>query len=236
MTRVVISQPMYFPWVGFMEQMLLADVFIWLDEVQYVKKSFTNRVQVKQKMGVSWITIPLVGGGNRQPISSLRASGDHWMFKHRKTILNSFNGYTHADRAISVFDAMWANNNSLCDQLIAGTELQAREIGCLPKTVLKSSEMGIFARSSERLLKLTQAVGGTDYVTGHGAAQYLNHSIFDDAKIDVSYMQYNPRPWPQNHGEFTPFVTGLDLLASTGRSAASHLRPTTRSWKHFIVK
>lgn len=46
MARVVISQPMYFPWFGFMAQMSLADVFIWLDDAQFSKGSFTNRVQV----------------------------------------------------------------------------------------------------------------------------------------------------------------------------------------------
>ena len=34
MTNVVISQSMLFPWVGTLEQMLLADVFIHYDDVK----------------------------------------------------------------------------------------------------------------------------------------------------------------------------------------------------------
>ena len=30
---VVISQPMYFPWVGFLSQISMASTIIWLDDV-----------------------------------------------------------------------------------------------------------------------------------------------------------------------------------------------------------
>ncbi|HOX52645.1 MAG TPA: WbqC family protein, partial [Fibrobacteria bacterium] len=33
---VVITQPMYFPWVGLFEQIRLADEIVWLDDVQLV--------------------------------------------------------------------------------------------------------------------------------------------------------------------------------------------------------
>jgi hypothetical protein len=42
MTTVAISQPMYLPWPAFIEMMKLADVFLWLDDAQFSKGSFTN--------------------------------------------------------------------------------------------------------------------------------------------------------------------------------------------------
>ena len=45
--KVVISQSMFFPWVGFLEQLKLADVYVFYDDVQFSKGSFTNRVRVK---------------------------------------------------------------------------------------------------------------------------------------------------------------------------------------------
>ena len=35
--NVVISQSMYFPWVGMLEQIRLADVFVFYDDVQFSK-------------------------------------------------------------------------------------------------------------------------------------------------------------------------------------------------------
>ena len=46
---VVISQPMYFPWIGFLSQLSMANTIIWLDDVQFSKGSFINRIQIKNQ-------------------------------------------------------------------------------------------------------------------------------------------------------------------------------------------
>ena len=55
MKTVVISQPMYFPWIGIFEQIRLADVFVFYDDVQFTR-GFINRVQYKTPQGTGWIT------------------------------------------------------------------------------------------------------------------------------------------------------------------------------------
>jgi WbqC-like protein family len=236
MTRVVISQPMYFPWAGFMAQMALADVYIWLDDAQFSKGSFTNRIQVKLATGRKWMTVPLQGTGSFQGIMDLCAAGQGWIAGHRQMLAQSFAGYRHAATALALFDTAMSAPGTLCDTLIAGAEAQARAIGCLPPCVLRSSAMGLGGASSDRVLRLVQAVGGTHYLTGHGAYGYLDHRAMNDAGIAVSYMDYAPRPWPQAHGDFTPYVTGLDLLAATGTAAADHLCPASLDWRDFRTR
>lgn len=233
MTTVVISQPMYFPWAGFMAQMALADVYIWLDDAQFSKGSFTNRIQVKLPTGRKWMTVPLGGAGSFQRIVDLSAKGEDWVESHRQMLLQSFKGYEFSKMALAHFDTAMAISGSLCDRLIAGTEAQACTMGCLPPKILRASAMEISGASSDRVLSLIQAVGGDHYLTGHGAYAYLDHLALNSAGIAVSYMRYSPRPWPQNHGEFTPYVTGLDLLAATGTSAVDHLCPASLDWRSF---
>ncbi|THF50739.1 WbqC family protein [Allorhizobium terrae] len=235
MTRVVISQPMYFPWAGFMAQMALADVYIWLDDVQYSKRSFTSRIQVKTAGERCWMSIPVVSKGRYdQRIIDLEPSNDTWEKSHRVLLSQVLSRYPHKLDALSLFDQTMALEGSLCDRLIASAESQANHLGILPPRVYRSSEMGCKTTSSERLFELVQAVSGTDYITGHGAWAYLNHSLFNDANISVSYMRYDPLPWPQPHGDFTPYVTGLDLIAAVPRDQAKdHLRPATVDWRAF---
>jgi hypothetical protein len=233
MTRVVISQPMYFPWTGFMAQMALADVYIWLDDAQFSKGSFTNRVQVKLPSGRKWMSVPLDGTGSFQRILDLTAKGQDWIASHRQMLSQSLRGAPHVGTALALFDTAMAPPNTLCDSLIAGAEMQAQALGVLPSRILRASAMGIDGTASDRVLRLVQAVGGTEYLTGHGAYAYLDHPAMNDAGVAVSYMDYAPRPWPQAHGDFTPYVTGLDLLAAAGPSAASHLCPASIDWRAF---
>src|SRR5688572_606834 len=87
---IVVSQPMYFPWVGILEQMQLCDVFVFYSDVQFSRGSFTNRVQVKTPQGSGWMTVPL-----RQHLGQRidEVPLDHrqnWREKHRQLLRQSF--------------------------------------------------------------------------------------------------------------------------------------------------
>jgi hypothetical protein len=236
MTRVVISQPMYFPWAGFMAQMALADIFIWLDDAQFSKGSFTSRIQIKMPNGRKWMSIPLVGQGSFQPITNLQAAERDWLPNHRKLLMQSLIQQPHAQVALDLFDRVMAGSGSLCDLLISGAEAQAIHMGIKPHKMLRSSQMNVCGSSGDRVLKLIKAVNGTEYLTGHGARNYLDHDTFNKNGVSVSYMTYDLLPWPQLHEDFTPFVTGLDLIASqTPEQAKAHLRPTSVDWREFIA-
>ena len=41
-------------------------------------------------------------------------------------------------------------------------------------------------------------------------------------------------PYPQLHGEFTPFVSALDLVANCGRAGRQYIHSKTVNWKEFV--
>ncbi|MAY06598.1 MAG: hypothetical protein CMO72_05475 [Verrucomicrobiales bacterium] len=46
-------------------------------------------------------------------------------------------------------------------------------------------------------------------------------------------MDYEKRKYSQLHGEFTPFVSALDLLANCGQAGRDVIAPRTVCWKDF---
>ena len=242
MVSVVISQPMLFAWPGFFEQLSLADVFVHLDDVQFSKGSFTNRIQLKFPEGRRWMTIPLAGKGSFQTIASLCASDPEWRKSHVALLRQSLAGTPYVADVLDLVDRVHAETN-LCDLLIASTDLTAEYLGIgQDRQILRSSALGLSSASSERVLEIVKSVGGTRYLTGHGAAGYLDHALFERAGIAVEYMDYSLTPWPQggkeggSGGGFTPYVSVLDLIARTGKAAADYLRPATLPWQEFIKR
>jgi hypothetical protein len=47
-------------------------------------------------------------------------------------------------------------------------------------------------------------------------------------------MDYEKRAYPQLHGDFTPFVSALDLLANCGQAGRDVIAPRTLCWKDFV--
>jgi WbqC-like protein family len=233
MTTVVISQPMLFPWPGFFEQMMLADTYLFLDDTQFSKGSFTNRVQIKSKGTVKWLTVALENSGTFQRIDQLRPAHSDWKERQLDTLRRAYSQAPFAKDALELAQFAYSRA-SMCDVLIASIESPASYLGIgTAQLRSKTSLLEVAGRSSNRVLDLVKQVQGKRYVTGHGAARYLDHMAFERQGIAVDYMDYSKTQWPQEGTDFTPFVTVLDLIANTGPQARSYLRPSTTNWRVF---
>ena len=233
MTTVAISQPMLFPWPGFFEQMMLADVWLWLDDVQFSRGSFTNRIQIRHDGAIKWMTIPLVGKGSFQRIRDLVSTGD-FRDSHISLMRQAYARAPFVKDAIAIMEEVYAQE-TLCDLLITSSEAPARWLGLgTGQRRVCTSAMNVGGVSWQRVLELVRAVAGDTYLTGHGAANYLDHESFEAAGVAVEYMAYSKTPWAQGGAVFTPYVSILDLIAHTGRGAVAYLHPAKLPWCAFL--
>ncbi len=235
--KVVISQSMLFPWVGLLEQVRLADVFVHYDDVQFSKGSFTNRVQVKTATGVHWMTVPLRDlrlGMVIDEVSVAPAVG--WVGRHLALLKQSFQHSPSGADALGLAREVYAQDYPSIGQLARASMLGlARYFDLLDgKRIIDARSLGIGGSGSARVLDIVRAVGGTTYITGHGASNYLDHAAFGKAGIQVEYMQYRREPYPQPWGDFTPYVSGLDLVANCGRAGLARLSSGSIPWQDFL--
>ncbi|MGO4338858.1 WbqC family protein [Labrys sp. KB_33_2] len=87
-----------------------------------------------------------------------------------------------------------------------------------------------------RVLDIVLSLGGTRYLTGHGAARYMDHEAFESNGVSVEYMDYSLTPWPQGDVAFTPHLSVLNLIGHVGRDAHQYLQPRTTHWREFLAK
>ena len=233
--RVVISQPMYFPWVGILEQIKLADVFVHYDDVQFAR-GFFNRVQVKTSNDTTWLTVPTTGKSRGLNINEIKLDeSTDWRAQHRAILSHAYAKTPFRDEMLTLIDRVFCQRaETLADVGIASVMELAAYFDLIDgKRFLLSSELGISGNGSRRLLDIVQRVDGDSYVTGHGARNYLNHELFEDVGISVEYMNYKKLPYPQLYGPFTPFVTALDLVANCGKAGRAYLASGTVGWREF---
>ena len=234
MKTVVISQPMYFPWVGMLEQMRLADVFVHLDDAQFSKGGFFNRVQLKTAEGTPWFTVPLAENKLGQLLNEMRMAEHDWRRKQLATLKQTYAAAPHVEEMLGLVESVFENEHeSLAALSAASVEMLAEFFEITPREIQWSSAMGVEGTGSARVLAVCEALGAERYVTGHGAREYLNHESFEAAGIRVEYLDYKKREYPQLHGAFTPFVSALDLAANCGRAGREVIDSGTVYWKDF---
>jgi len=57
---ISIIQPCFVPWLGYFEQIALADLFVYMDDVQYTKKDWRNVNNFKTPYGIKKISVPVI--------------------------------------------------------------------------------------------------------------------------------------------------------------------------------
>jgi len=234
--NVVISQPMLFPWVGLLEQISLADVFVNYADVQFSKGSFTNRVQVKEATGSRWLTVPLerfhLGDRIDQVQTKPLAS---WLDQHLTLLANAYQDAPYRQDMLSLVEEVYALPHRNIGELALASMLAVCDYLEVPlrDKLVDSCDLAIGGASSERVLDIVMELKGKKYITGHGARRYLAHELFEANGIAVEYIDYAMQPYPQLHGAFTPFVSSLDLIANNGVSGKRFIEPRTVDWREF---
>jgi hypothetical protein len=235
--KLVISQPMFFPWIGFFEQIKLCDVYVHYNDVQYSKGGFTNRVQVKSSEGSKWLTVPLKNLHLGQRIDQVEINNElDWRTTHLDLLKRCYETAPYCLEMLKLVETVYSRDWELLDDLSQTTLNTVCEyfgfIGDIKFINIKDLNIG--GASSERVLATTLKVKADTYITGHGASKYLDHSIFENSGVRVEYMDYQKTPYPQLFGEFTPYVSILDLIANVGKDGINWIHSETIYWKDFV--
>jgi hypothetical protein len=237
--NVVINQACYLPWRGYFALIKLADVFIFYDDVQLPQgRSFQNRVQVKTGQGVRWLSVPVERAGKgRQMVNKARIKNEiDWRERHYGVMRNSLYACRHWEHCEPVLSEIFGHNWSALADLTINATLRIAGLLGLNREFCRSSSLGITGGKTERLVNICRRVGATKYISPLGSIQYLEHELFENAGIQVEYIAYDNRPYPQLFGKFEPYVTIFDLLANTGPFAADHIVASTTPWREMVYR
>jgi hypothetical protein len=235
---VAASQPCFFPWLGMLELIRAADVYVHVTHVQFTR-GFSNRVQVKHAAGSHWLTVPVKSGGRAQLIRDVEIDeSTDWRDRQLSTLRTFYAHAPHRDEMLSLAEAVLSRPTSgLAELTIASMHALLRYFGLdTGLQILDSSQLSIQGRASDMVLSLVRAVHGERYVTAHGARDYLDHERFEREGVAVEYIDYERRPYPQLHGAFDAHVSALDLVANLGQAGVSWIRSPTVPWRTFLER
>lgn len=91
MKKVAILQSNYIPWKGYFDMIAAVDEFILYDDMQYTRRDWRNRNQIKTPQGVQWLTVPVkVKGKYHQTIRETEIDATNWAAAHWKTLTQNY--------------------------------------------------------------------------------------------------------------------------------------------------
>lgn len=225
MTTCVILQPSYLPWRGYFDLVHDADVFVFYDDVQYDKHGWRNRNRIKTAQGPRWLTVPVLAKGNVSggvPVKDVAiARTQDWAKKHLASIGQAYARAPFFRDTMDLVERLLAKPyERLVDLDIESTIAIATALGIDGTRFVRASELGVDGGKTERLVRITQHLGATRYLSGPSARDYIDAQLFADAAVTLDYKVYDYPPYEQLHPPFEPQVSVLDLMFMHGPAAA----------------
>jgi hypothetical protein len=224
-----IMQPTFLPWVGYFALMDSVDEFVFLDDVQFDKRSWQQRNRIKTANGPLWLTVPVrTKGLYHQLIKDVKIDLENRDFPHNhiRSIQHNYSKAPWFDTMSStVLDILAGPHESLCDLNIALTLHIKEQLG-IGTATCRSSAFGADTKKTGRLAEICQKLGAGLYVSPPGSRSYLDAELglFAGLGIEVRYFEYEHPVYRQQFAEFQSHMSALDLLFNEGPGSMNIIR------------
>ncbi|WP_207485313.1 WbqC family protein [Arenibaculum pallidiluteum] len=221
---VAVHQPNYLPWLGYFAKMAQADIFVFLDDVQFPQgRSYVSRTRIHSPNDGTWLSIP-VSRGERQLIRDVKFADPNWRRRHLQTLRHTYRRAPKFDEAMDLAaEILSLETEYLCEFNIEAVTRLARHLG-LSCRLQVSSSYAVDSCRDDRIIELVKAAGGTGYVSGGGGQNYQDPEKFARAGIALHVREYRPRPYQQPGSAFLPGLSIVDALFNLGDGVHEHLR------------
>lgn len=224
-TVVVGHQPQFMPYIGILNKISKADIYIIVDHVQFVKKYFHNRTYIKVNDAPLLLTIPvLTKGDSFAPINRVKINhADPWAGKHLKTIRLAYQKARFFDDYFGRIEEMFLKRHELLSDLTSELLIFFLREFDLVDDIRYSSDMGITGNKTELLVDLTRAVDGDTYLSGSGAADYFDDAAFRASGFTHLFNQFSHPVYPQLGRQFVKDMGCIDLLFNCGKDGRKYV-------------
>ena len=209
-----LHQPNYIPWIGYWNKMAMCDLFIIEDSLQYIKRSYINRVKIFfPTKDVKWLTIP-VTFNTGENINEVKISNDFNPKNHFKTIQATYGSLANfkeiADDLKAIYDRKYEKLIDLNMELILFIKKKLN----IDTKISYLSELEIIGQKSEFLSEICKQVGSDTYLSGQGAKKYIDEDIFKEKQINLIYQEIIHPVYQQKSENFVEGLSILDFIFS----------------------
>ena len=218
-------QPNYLPFAGFFHKVMLCDVFVIADHVQYERQEWQNRNKIRTESGWMWLTVPVLNNHNGgQKINEARVDNSvDWAVKHWRSIFFNyvktpfFDYYKDAFRKI--YEQKWEKLADLNESIL---RLILKELNLKAK-IVKSSNFHLEGHKTDLLIEMCKKLNADTYLSGIGAKTYVEEDAFKRENITLLFQDFHHPVYCQRFSPFIPNMSLIDLLFNVGTDSAIKL-------------
>lgn len=215
--KVAIMQPYIFPYIGYFQLINSTDIFIFYDDVNFIKSGWINRNKILINGKENYFTIPL------ENISSYTLINETKILNTPKTINKLLKSIEQNYKKAPYFDKVYPlithllteNRYTFISELAAQSIIEVCKYLGIEKKFLFSSKDFPETKSLERadrLIEITQRLNSNNYINPIGGTELYNKDYFKEKGVSLQFIKPISTPYKQFNEEFIPWLSIIDVL------------------------
>ncbi|MAT10451.1 MAG: hypothetical protein CMM02_05510 [Rhodopirellula sp.] len=197
-TNMIVAghQPNFFPWFGFFEKIIKSHIFVFSDDVQYPKQSYTNRTLIPIQTIESYVTLPVKQKGYEDQISKKVYLKDK---KIIKKIYSNFyfnlcklNYFSDIEDILEEFKIDYWNLSTISELNIKTILNICEKLNLNNTNFKKGTELNLDKyNKNDRLIERCRKLDCYNYLCGQGADGYQDEEYLRKNKINLIKIDYD---------------------------------------------
>ena len=225
---VAMMQPYLFPYLGYFQLLNAVDVFIFADDVNFIKGGFIHRNKILFQNEEYYITVPCEKKSQNKLINEVCLSKKTKGYPDN-ILLTIKQAYAKAPFFTDVFPIIESIFNSGIDNIstIAAASVESVSKYLELNVDFKFSSVSFNHTKGQersiRLINITKELGGTTYINPIGGANIYNKEYFESQGIKLDFLESEAITYPQFNDKFIPRLSIIDVLMFNSREDVNKL-------------
>ena len=225
--KIAISQPTYLPWQGYFALIDYVDEFVFLENVQFNKRSWQQRNKIVYNYKEKFLTIPVKTKGKfNQNICDVELDDfEKNKTKHIILIKNAYSKCKYFDQYFEDIKKIFNKNHTKLAELNKELIIHICKILDIKTNISNDKIFNLSSKKNDYLKDICLIKNSNNYISTLGAKNYFGESqYFHNTQIKIDYFDFKDIKYRQNSNDFISRSSIIDLLFNLGPSTLEYLK------------
>lgn len=216
--KVAIMQPYFFPYIGYFQLIQAVDVFVFYDDVNFIKGGWIHRNRLLLNKTPHFISLPLIKQSSFLRIDEIELNIiklTDWKKKLFKSLQINYANAPYFDETIKIVEYVLASKTNKISDLASLSVQSVMNYLEIEKKYFNSSQAFSNTKSlgkADRLIKISKEVNCTQYVNMMGGRFLYDKNYFKSNNVQLNFLNPQLVEYSQFGDSFHPGLSIIDVL------------------------
>lgn len=214
--KIAIMQPYIFPYIGYFQLINAVDVFVFYDDVNFIKKGWINRNQLLVNNEANLFSIPLQKVSQNKLIKETQLAYDaKWLTQFYTTLTLNYKKAPFFEPTFELIKSIFETPHTTIAELCIDSIIKTSNHLGLNTVFEVSSEKYCKTKGmekAERLITICKQRNALTYINPSGGKTLYNKDYFNNQGVELLFIENKITPYQQFSANFVGGLSIIDVM------------------------